>query len=594
MARLPKGAPAVAALVVAAFVALGALSYAVEDPRIFVDEVRYMDAAASVAGGGGLQVRGESYGWAPGYPVLLAPILLVAHDRAAAYAAIKLLDAVLFALAAAPIYLLARTLLSRRTSLVVAALSLAIPSSVYVGLVFTESLAYLLCSTALYAVALAVERPAPWRQLAAIAAIAAACVVRPQFAALYPAFLLAALASVAFAPAARRRARLRLLRPAAASAVVVAAAAATVVLARGASPLGRYSDLWQSYDPVDVARWLVYHVADLALFLGLIPIALLPPVLGCLYRRARAGSAPDAAFLCVFAAANVCVLAVVAAFASTTAGQERLHDRYLFYLVPLWLVAGAVWLRDGAARPARAAAAGAALLLVVVAAFPFDRLVTDESWRQLEAAGTTLWAHLGGWSVGHGVSGHRALALVAAAAAAAAYLAPARHAWTLALPVAAVVVASSALLWRDGIVASHQHVFAGRSDLQLAWVDRAVPAGHVATMVYVPSPRCPHVAYAYELTEFFNDRVGPMKQLGPSGGDLPEEQVDVAADGRLVRPSGRALVADWVLTPRGVAVRGTRAAEGTVERLVLWRVGGVVVVRARSDRDLEAAACSGI
>ena len=40
---------------------------------------------------------------------------------------------------------------------------------------------------------------------------------------------------------------------------------------------------------------------------------------------------------------NAVLLLVVGAFSSTEFGIGFLHNRYLFYVVPLWLVATAVW-----------------------------------------------------------------------------------------------------------------------------------------------------------------------------------------------------------------------------------------------------------
>ena len=66
----------------------------------------------------------------------------------------------------------------------VAALAVAIPSSIYTSLVLTESAAYLTASLALLAVVLALERPTALRQLALLGAVALAYPTRPQFGAL--------------------------------------------------------------------------------------------------------------------------------------------------------------------------------------------------------------------------------------------------------------------------------------------------------------------------------------------------------------------------------------------------------------------------
>ena len=75
--------------------------------------------------------------------------------------------------------------------------------------------------------------------------------------------------------------------------------------------------------------------------------------LGARARRDGRARAVAAAFVALFVSANVSGLLVVAAFASTPWGFDRLHDRYGFYLVPLWLVGLVVWLAAGLPRPLR-------------------------------------------------------------------------------------------------------------------------------------------------------------------------------------------------------------------------------------------------
>ena len=99
-------------------------------------------------------------------------------------------------------------------------------------------------------------------------------------------------------------------------------------------------------------KWVVYHLGDFTVYLAVVPIAVAPIVLWELGRAGRAGSRPAAAFVALFTAANVSGLLVVAAFTSTPWGYDRLHDRYAFYLLPLWLVGLVVWLASGLPRPA--------------------------------------------------------------------------------------------------------------------------------------------------------------------------------------------------------------------------------------------------
>jgi len=164
---------ALAAIVLAATLAYAAAGQLVSTPRVHPDEHIYAGGAASLGEGEGLRLRGEPYEFGPVYPALLAPVLALAGNREDAYPLYKLVNALLFALAAVPLYFLARRLLPPWWSLGVAALAILIPSSMYVALVMTESASYLACSTALLAIVLALERPTSARQIGVLLAVSA-------------------------------------------------------------------------------------------------------------------------------------------------------------------------------------------------------------------------------------------------------------------------------------------------------------------------------------------------------------------------------------------------------------------------------------
>ena len=173
-------------LVVAGSFALYALlATGVDGPRVHPDEELYVTAASSLVGGDGLTLRGEEYGFGPLLAIVLAAILRLAGNVDVAYDWFKAANALFFALTAVPVYLLARRLVSSWWAVLAAALSVAIPSSISVATVMTESLSYLAAAWALYAMALALERPTVVRQLALLAAIAAAFLTRAQFGILY-------------------------------------------------------------------------------------------------------------------------------------------------------------------------------------------------------------------------------------------------------------------------------------------------------------------------------------------------------------------------------------------------------------------------
>ncbi len=590
--------PALALVVVAAaaFGLYTGLAVAVETPRVFPDEVRYLIAASSLVEGEGLTLRGADYGFGPLLALVLAAILRVAGSVDAAYDWFKAANALLFALTAVPVYLLARRLVSGWWAVLAAALSVAIPSSISVATIMTESLSYVATAWALYAIMVALERPTLVRQFAVLAACALAFLTRPQFGILYVTWVGALGILWVIAPWARPRGRGDLVRfwptvlPLALAVLAFAAR-----LASGASAsrsLGAYWELWRGYDPFEVVKWFVYHLGDFAVYLAVVPIVVAPIVLATLTRAGRAGSRSAAAFVALFVSANVSGLLVVAAFTSTPWGYDRLHDRYGFYLVPLWLVALVVWLAAGLPRPLLATAVGAAAALLLPLILPFGQLANEAG---IDTVPGALWVRVEAELAGPGpASGRLALVLFVVALVAATVALPRRIA-RVALPaaVAAVFVAMSYFAWQRMIDAPENEVFAG--GLERAWIDERLPAGDPVTKLYVDT-RCGSALerHALFLTEFFNsavDRAAYVRGSVPDG--LPIERVDVNAAGGLETSPGNPLVADYVFTQPGVRLAGSRVAEGTAANLVLWRVGGPVrVVGASSNEQLRRDVCS--
>ena len=277
-----------------------------------------------------------------------------------------------------------------------AGLAVTIPSSISVATVMTESLSYVATAWALYAIMLALERPTVLRQFGVLAATAVAFLTRPQFGILYVTWVGALGAFWMIAPWARPRAGRRpafLADGAAGRPRILAFAARLASGASASDSLGAYWVLWRGYDPLQVGKWFVYHLGDFAVYLAIVPVAVAPIVLVALTRAGRAGSRPAAAFVALFAAANVSGLLVVAAFASSPWGFDRLHDRYGFYLLPLWLIGLVVWLDSGLPRPLVATAIGVVAALALPLILPFGQLANEAGidtvpgalWERVEA-----------------------------------------------------------------------------------------------------------------------------------------------------------------------------------------------------------------
>jgi hypothetical protein len=417
-------AVALAAVVVGAFVVYALLSTLVSVPRVHPDEVRYMIGASSWLEGEGLSLRGDEYGFGPLHAAVLSLVLWLSSDLVAAYPWFKVVNALFFALTAVPVYFLARRLVSAWWAVLAAGLSVAIPSSISVGTVMTESMAFLTGAIALYATMLALEKPTVRRQLLLLAAIAVAFLTRSQLGILYVGWLLALGLHWWISPTAR--VSVRKLWP---SALPLVAAAGVLLsrVASGSSPrdsLGAYWELWRGYSPFGVTKWVVYHLADIEIYLAVIPLAVTPIVLVELIRRGRAGEIVDSAFASLFVAANATGLLVVAAFTSTPWGYDRLHDRYAFYLLPLWLIVFVAWLARGLPRPLLATAIGVGLALVLPAVLPFRQLANEAG---IDTVPGALWVWVEQQVAGPGpLSGSRLLAVFVIALLAVMLLVPRR------------------------------------------------------------------------------------------------------------------------------------------------------------------------
>jgi hypothetical protein len=597
--RRPLVSPRVAlvATVLATFVVYGALAHAAEVPRFFMDELFYMRAGVSVAAGDGLEFRGESWGYGPLYPLLLAPLVSLAPDQETTYALAELLNATAFALAAVPVFLLARRLLPPWPSVGVAAVASLIPSSMYVSVVMTESVAYLVACVTVYAVLLALERPTVVRQLATIALTLVATALRPQLVVLYAGYLVG-LAILALVPSSQRtalRTAPRALWPTALS-LVAGIAWLARPLVRGDSPsesLGSYRILAEWYDPLDVAKWLVFNFGDIVLYLAVIPVVVAPIVIVRCWSRARAGSDRDAAFLALFVGMNATGIALIGAFSSTEIGLGIVHDRYLFYLVPLWLVVLAVWLHDGLPRPRIPLAIGALVAMALVAVLPYGTIAREHSFDQFEAVATEIWGKVG-TVTGEvpDVSARTAGIVFALGLVVLVAFLPRRRAWVLPACVVTVLLANSVLSWRGAFVDAS--VFGLGPAGTRTWVDDVLGPDDRAAVLYVARDCNPGPEDTSELeTEFFNRTVARAVTVGGTGrGNRPS--LGVHSDGTLWFEDGAPFVARFVVTQPGVELVGRELGRGMRTGLVLWETSATEPVRAataRTDVGLRRSPC---
>jgi len=136
------------------------LAWRVPTPWIMVDELIYSEMAKSFAAGGHFLIRGSPAGIsAVGYPFLISTGWLFG-PVAAAYGIAKAFNAALVSLTAIPIYFWAARLVGKRwLALVASALVLMMPALLYSGMLMTENAFLPTFVLAVWAIAVALERP---------------------------------------------------------------------------------------------------------------------------------------------------------------------------------------------------------------------------------------------------------------------------------------------------------------------------------------------------------------------------------------------------------------------------------------------------
>jgi hypothetical protein len=561
-------------------------------PWVFPDEIIYSELAKNFAATGQFAVRDEpmlSYGVL--YSLLIAPAFAIWDSLPDAYAAAKAINALLMALAAVPAYLLARFVLPRGLAFLAAVLAVAVPSTAYSGMLMTENAFYPVFLCAALALVRALERPTRGRQLTALALIGIAFVARAQAVALVPALVTAVLVLAALdsradgerVSFAALRARLRAWAPTWLALGLVALAAPVAQLARGSSPLelvGAYRVVAGQLEPLRFPRWLLLHVAELDLYLGVLPFAA-ALVVGWTTLRDR--SAPRALRVFVAAALGLVLwmLLLVAAFATQPLAQ-LVHERNLFYVAPLFLTLFLVWIDRGLPRPRRVAALAALVAALLPLTLPFRDLVYNSAF---EALALVPWSN----SLLDAGAVPVAMALVASVLAGVFLLLP-RRLWAVA-PLLVLLT-----FYVTGIAARTQIENASQDGLSRSlagprdWVDRAVPPGNEVVALWwqrVPRERIWDWRYfaqrrALWQGELFNRRVGRFFFVGRRMPyNLPDRRLTVGGGGVLVDRDGRPLTGvRYVLAPPAARLEGVVVARDAKTHLALVRVSGTIRTRA--------------
>jgi glycosyltransferase involved in cell wall biosynthesis len=576
LARVPIWAW-LAGLVILSAVFRYGLSRRVVAPWIMVDELIYSELAKSFAQSGHFLIRDVHAGaYGVVYPLLIAPAWRVFNSVPDAYAAAKTIGSVLMSLTAIPVYFLARRVLMPIPSLFAALLAVAVPSLMYTGTLMTETVFYPLFACVALALVLALERPTIQRQVVLIGLCVLAFLTRSQAIVLIPAV---ATAPLLLAWLDRRRLRMladfRVLYGVLAAGVVGVLA---IQFARGHSPydvLGSYSVTGHAtYRPDQVLKWVLYHVAELDLYLGIVPFA----ALVLLTFVGRSLDRPLRVFLAAALPLTAWLLLEVGAFASAL--SPRIQERNLFYVAPLFLIALLAWIERGMPRPPRAAAIAAVLAAALPGALPYHSLI------DVPAESDTL-ALLPLWWLQETVVGMDTIPVVVVAAAAAIGLL-----FLSISPRYALVLPAVVLLWfafaterierfdhgfpKASIGALYQGITAPRRD----WVDAVVGRNADVAFVFSGKDKTHHPDTLWE-NEFYNRSIGPVYDLRqPSMGGLPETQVTQRADGVLLA-DGKPVRHAYVLSEESVPLAGAVVARDDLKGMALRRTHGFVRIGYR-------------
>ncbi len=537
-------------------------------PWIMSDEFRYSELAKSFASTGHFLIRDSRTSIGNiAYPALIAPAWWL-HPMSTTYIAAKIVNIVLATATVVPLFVWARRLVSPFHAVVVVVLTLLMPSLLYTGTLMTENAflpAFVLAS---FAFARALERPSALRQTLAFATILLASLVRLQGLVLLGVLPTAILLKVLFeVRAARRESSLRfalsqLRRYWLSAALLLVGAAFYVVweLAHGrslSSGLGSYEVVANGgYSFGLVRHWVLLHVAEVPLFVGVLPASALLLLLALALRRGGTRNEAERAFLAVTAASVPWIVVEVAAFASRF--SIRIEERYMFFLSPLLFLALVLWLDRGLPRPRVATVVAGALPALLFLALPLGTLLNISIYSDtFQLIPFLRLSQLVG-----GIAWTERLLIAGGIAAALVFIFwPRRWLPSLVLPGAvAVFLVLSTYVVMGAVRDYSQSVrdLAGTSGSP-SWIDRALGRGRQAGFLLgTTADPWPEVQSLWQL-EFWNRRLGPIYNLGipdPAGGSETPVQVASNTGAVVSNLTGRPVQTPYVVSSLSFGLDG--------------------------------------
>ncbi len=359
----------VAGLVAVSIVGRILLGREIPTPWIAPDEMIYGIVGRTLYGSGRLAIENaHSDFYSLVYPALIGgPLAWLSPQRG--YEVAKALGAISMSLAAVPAYLWARSVVSKRSAVLVAALTLALPAFAYSGLLMTETVFYPLLVLVCWIAALTLVAPTRRNQLLLVGLVAVAVLTRLQAGVLVLVFPTAALLAGVGLRAAPRRFAVTFLGFGA-----IIAAWLVWRLAEGGGALGAYTTAASGgYHPFSIVRFVFYHGGDLVLLTGFFPAC----AAALLWFERRRLSAEARAALAVATALSLWLVLQVGVFASHYVGH--LAERDLIAAAPPLFLCLVVWLELGAPRTVRRTLLVSGVALVAVLAWPLHTLLAADA-----------------------------------------------------------------------------------------------------------------------------------------------------------------------------------------------------------------------
>ena len=485
------------------------------------------------------------------YPGLIGgPLAWLSPHRG--YEVAKALGAISMSLAAVPAYLWARSVVSKRSAVLVAALTLALPALAYSGLLMTETVFYPVLVLVCWVAALTLVAPTRRNQLLLVGLVAAAVLTRLQAGVLLLVFPTAALLAGIRARAVPRRFALTFL-----GFGCIVAAWLVWRLAEGGGALGAYTTAASGgYHPFAVIRYVFYHCGDLVLLSGFFPAC----ATALLWFERRGLSEQARAALAVATALSLWLVLQVGVFASHYVGH--LAERDLIATAPPLFLCLAVWLEAGAPRTIRRTLLVCGVALVLVLAWPLHKLLAPAALP--DAAGLIPLHRLG----------HQRLLLDGGLLLASLVLILAPRRALNAVPYVLVVLLAAGSVSAERYMATQarlsQQTMLGPEQ---TWIDRA--AKGPTSLLYGDEPQWPAV---WESLFWNRKLVGAYalpgaKLIGPA----PGAYVALSNDGTVLL-AGRPLPQRYAVAELGLLANGSPVADagtspgGVVAPWRLWQL----------------------